>query len=123
MVAVRTTVLIVDDHPGFRSLVRRVLESSGFSVVGEVGDGESALDAVGELAPQLVLLDVQLPGLDGIEVARRLSSRPAPPAVVLISTRDAADYGPLLDECGARGFMSKGELSAGSLSALLAKNA
>src|SRR5262249_13778798 len=63
------TVLIVDDHAHFRRLARRVLEAGGFSVVGEAADGASALAAASELRPQLVVLDVMLPDLDGIAVA------------------------------------------------------
>src|SRR5204863_8605691 len=67
------TVLIVDDHPAFRSLARALLESEGFAVVGEAGDGEDALVAVDALRPAVVLLDVQLSGLEGFEVAERLA--------------------------------------------------
>jgi CheY-like chemotaxis protein len=64
-VNVPTSVLIVDDHPSFRSSAHMLLESEGFQVVGEAPDGECALEAVGALHPDLVLLDVQLPGIDG----------------------------------------------------------
>ena len=67
------TVLIVDDHPGFRAAARRLLELEGYVVVGEAADGMTALDAVHELRPEVVLLDVQLPDIDGFEVAERLS--------------------------------------------------
>ena len=63
------SVLIVDDHPSFRATARVLLESEGFDVVGEAEDGSSALEAVAALHPQIVLLDVQLPDLDGFEVA------------------------------------------------------
>ena len=114
------SVLIVDDHATFRRVARSVLEAEGFVVVGEAADGESALEAVAELAPTLVLLDVQLPGIDGFEVASRLTAEPGGPAVVLVSSRDAAEYGSLVDECGARGFLPKDELSGANLAALLA---
>ncbi len=66
-------VLIVDDHDGFRATARRTLETGGFEVVGEAADGEAALEAARELRPDVVLLDVQLPGIDGFEVSRKLS--------------------------------------------------
>lgn len=114
-----TSVLIVDDHPTFRATARAVLEAEGFDVVGEAADGESALAAARSLSPELVLLDVQLPDMDGFAVAAELTAGAAPPAVVLTSSRDAADFGPLVGECGARGFVPKAELSGAALSALL----
>jgi len=114
------TVLIVDDHPSFRYLARTLLESEGFEVIGEAQDGASAVEAAGELRPQVVLLDVQLPDTDGFDVARRLTAaNSAEPAVVLTSSRDAQDFGPLIEESGARGFIPKAELSGAALFALL----
>jgi DNA-binding NarL/FixJ family response regulator len=113
------TVLIVDDHDGFRTFARALLESQGYDVVGEAADGASGLDAVRRVAPDLVLLDVQLPDLDGFEVAERLAADADPPAVVLVSTRDAASYRRRLAETSARGFISKGELSGAALAAVL----
>jgi DNA-binding NarL/FixJ family response regulator len=113
------TVLIVDDHDGFRTFARALLESQGYDVVGEAADGASGLDAVRRVAPDLVLLDVQLPDLDGFEVAERLAADADPPAVVLVSTRDAASYRRRLAETPARGFISKGELSGAALAAVL----
>ena len=86
------TVLIVDDHPGFRSAARALLEADGFEVVGEAADGESGLAAAARLRPGLVVLDVQLPDLDGFEVARRLAHAGDPPVVVLVSSRDRSAY-------------------------------
>lgn len=117
---VATRVLIVDDHPGFRSTARALLQSEGFEVVGETSDGASAVAAVEELQPDLVLLDVQLPDLDGFVVAERLRfCCRRPPAVVLTSSRDGADFGPLVERCGARGFVPKERLSGAALAALL----
>ena len=113
------TVLIVDDHPSFRAMARVLLESEGFDVVGEAADGASALDSVRALTPDVVLLDVQLPDLDGFEVAARLTGNGAGPAVVLTSSRDACDFGGLVHESGARGFIPKAELSAARLAALV----
>jgi len=76
------TVLIVDDHSGFRSFARAVLEAEGFEVVGEADDAASAIAAAGRLRPQVVLLDIQLPDIDGFEVAERLSGEPHSPAVL-----------------------------------------
>ena len=66
------SVLIVDDHAPFRSAVRLLLERGGFRVVGEAGDGDAALVAVRRLAPEVVLLDVQLPGEDGFAICERI---------------------------------------------------
>lgn len=112
---VACTVLIVDDHAGFRSFARGLLQGEGFDVVGEVADGDSAVVAAAALRPQLVLLDVQLPDFDGFEVARRLAEWPSGPAVVLISNRDASSYRRRLADTPARGFISKSELSAAAL--------
>ena len=110
------TVLIVDDHPSFRASARMLLESEGFDVVGEASDGFSALRAVQELRPDVVLLDVQLPDIDGPEVAARLSANGSAPAIVLTSSRDLEDIGVL---SGVRGFIPKSELSGAALEALL----
>ena len=113
------TVLIVDDHETFRSTARELLEAEGFEVVGEAGDGASALERVASLKPELVLLDVHLPDIDGFEVARRLGVNGHPTAVVLTSSRDASEFGSLVRTCGARGFIPKAELSGKRLAALL----
>ena len=113
------TVLIVDDHPAFRSLARALLDSEGFAVVGEAEDGEGALVAVDALRPDVVLLDVQLPGIDGFEVAERLAAAGGAPAVVLISTRSAAAYGERLQTASVRGFIPKTSLSGETLAALV----
>jgi len=116
-----TTVLIVDDHESFRATAREVLEAEGFDVVGEAGDGSSGLALAAELEPDVVLLDVQLPDVDGFQVAAQLSARNgSSPAVVLTSSRDASDYGTLIAESGARGFIPKSELTGAGVQALLA---
>jgi DNA-binding NarL/FixJ family response regulator len=109
------TVLIVDDHAGFRGFARRLLEAGGYTVVGEADDGASALSAVEELQPELVLLDVMLPDADGFAVAERLAVNRGEPVVVLISSREAADFGQRLERCSARGFIHKDELSGAAL--------
>lgn len=112
------TVLIVDDHAGFRRFARRLLEAGGFTVVGEAQDGTSALGAVEALRPGLVLLDVLLPDTDGFTVAERLAEQPGGPIVVLTSSREAADFGARLERSPARGFIHKGELSGPALAVL-----
>jgi DNA-binding NarL/FixJ family response regulator len=112
-------VLIVDDHAPFRSLARAVLQVEGFEVVGEAADGLSALEAARRLRPSVVLLDVQLPDLDGFEVARRLAADADPPAIVLVSSRDRMSYRRRLAESPARGFISKAELSGAAVAALV----
>jgi DNA-binding NarL/FixJ family response regulator len=116
---VSRSLLIVDDHEGFRAFARTLFNADGFEVAGEAADGESALDAVRDTHPDVVLLDVQLPGIDGFEVADRLAASPDPPAVVMTSTRTASDYGARLERAPVVGFVAKHELSGPAVSALL----
>jgi DNA-binding NarL/FixJ family response regulator len=113
------SVLIVDDHADFRASARALLQAEGFEVVGEAADGAEAVAAVAVLRPEIVLLDIQLPDLDGLAVAEQLAAAPDPPAVVLISSRDAAAYGPRLRRTPARGFIPKSGLSGEALAALI----
>jgi len=112
-------VLIVDDHATFRATARRLFEAEGYEVVGEAEDGASALEAVARLSPDVVLLDIQLPDMDGFEVSRQLCANGASPQIVLTSSRDASEFGDLVGGCGSRGFIPKGELSGGRLAELL----
>lgn len=112
-------VLVVDDHASFRSCARAVLESEGFEVVGEAADGESAVALAAELQPELVLLDVQLPDIDGFEVAARLRERDPALPIVLVSSRDEAAYGTRVAASGAVGFVAKADLSGAALERLL----
>lgn len=114
------TVLIVDDHAGFRHFARDLLEATGVDVVGEAEDGQSALDAAVALRPCVVLLDVMLPDLDGFAVADRLAALAAPPAVVLTSSRDPQEYGERLSRITVRGFIRKDDLSGATLERLVA---
>jgi DNA-binding NarL/FixJ family response regulator len=113
------TVVIADDHPSFRASARAILESDGFQIVGEAVDGADAIASTRALEPDVLLLDVQLPDMDGFEVCRQLGLNGGPPAVVLVSSRDASDYGGLIEQSGARGFIAKDELSGNALSDLL----
>jgi DNA-binding NarL/FixJ family response regulator len=113
------TVLIVDDHASFRRSARRLLEADGFVVVGEAGDGQSALREVRALEPEVVLLDILLPDSDGFTIADALASEPCRPLVILTSSREAADLPTRLQRTSALGFVHKGELSGAALSALI----
>jgi DNA-binding NarL/FixJ family response regulator len=115
---VGATVLIVDDHATFRRLARRLLERCGFSVVGEAADGESAIAAVSELRPDIVLLDVLLPDANGFAVADAIGCVDEHPLVVLTSTRSASDYGPA---AAGRRFIAKSELTPAQIRAVLAR--
>ena len=114
-----TTVLIVDDHTGFRASARMLLEAEGYDVVGEAGDGQAGLVAAAELNPDVVLLDIQLPDMDGFAVAAGLTRNGSLPAVVLISSRAREDLSERVDRSGARGFIPKSELSGAALEALI----
>jgi CheY-like chemotaxis protein len=118
---VRRTVLIVDDHRDFRSSARLMLESEGFTVVGEAADGEEAVARSGRLRPAIVLLDIQLPDIDGFAVAEQLATGGEPPVVVLISSRDERSFGPRIAGSPARGFIAKADLTGASLTAMLAE--
>ena len=113
------TVLIVDDHPSFRASARAILEADGFDVIGEAEDGASAIEAVRRLSPEIVLLDVQLPDMDGFAIASTLTANGSAPAIVMVSSRDACDYGALVAESGARGFIAKAELSGAAVADLV----
>jgi DNA-binding NarL/FixJ family response regulator len=104
-------VLIVDDHAPFRDAARRVLSAAGFDVVAGAADAAGALRLAGELRPDVVLVDVQLPDSDGFQGA---------PTVVLVSGRPRSDYGRLVERSGACGFIDKAEFSGPRLRALLA---
>jgi DNA-binding NarL/FixJ family response regulator len=111
-------VVVVDDHERFRPFARDLLASEGFDVVGEAADAAEAIDVVHELHPDIVLLDIQLPDRDGFSVADELALDADPPAVVLMSSRGAADYGGRVARAPARGFLPKTELSGAALAAL-----
>jgi two-component system, NarL family, nitrate/nitrite response regulator NarL len=110
-------VLIVDDHDAFRAAARALLEASGFDVVGEAADGASAIREVAKLHPDVVLLDIQLPDVDGFEVAERLAGNG--PAIVLTSSRSVTSFRRRLAATGWS-FIPKSELSGEALAAAVA---
>ncbi|MEA2448255.1 MAG: hypothetical protein QOG63_187 [Thermoleophilaceae bacterium] len=111
-----STVLIVDDDATFRDAARLLLEIEGYDVVGEAADGESGVRRAAELAPDLVLLDVQMPGMNGLEAATRITAAAGGPSVVITSSQEGIDVA----GTGARGFIPKAELSGERIAALLA---
>ena len=115
-----TTVLIVDDHPSFRATARLLLEAEGYAVVGEAETGTAAVQKAHELRPELVVLDVNLPDIDGFEVASRITAERPQIAVVLVSSRDANDFGDLVARSGARGFIHKADLSGDAVKEVVA---
>jgi DNA-binding NarL/FixJ family response regulator len=110
--------VLIDDSSRFRAAARKVLEAAGYDVVAEASDGESGVAVVTATTPDLALVDVQLPGIDGFEVTRRLVEAGFEGPIVLISSRDRSDFGSLVEASGASGFVPKAELSAESLAAL-----
>jgi len=113
------SVLIVDDHAGFRHHARRLLECEGYRVVGEAADSASALEAARTIRPEWVLVDVHLPDADGFKLTTQIRALPEAPAVVLTSSRDFSDFDRCVTESGARGFVPKSELSRSSIEELL----
>ena len=115
----RPTVLMIDDHDGFRRRARAMLESEGFDVVGEAADGEAGVVAAGRLHPDIALVDIGLPGADGFDVASRLRADRSAERIVLISGRNREDYGGRIERSDADGFIAKAELSGERLQAIL----
>jgi DNA-binding NarL/FixJ family response regulator len=115
------TIVIVDDHADFRAQATELLEAAGYEVVGSCPDGRSALNAISALRPDVVLLDIQLPDIDGFELMAQVDILSGSTTVVLISTREVADYGGRVARSGAAGFITKAELSAYSLAQAVAR--
>lgn len=114
-------VLIVDDQLPFREASRMVVDmTDGFEVVGEAENGQRAIELVSELRPDLVLMDVQMPGIDGIETTRRISATPDPPAIVVMSTHESGDYVGMAVAAGAVGFVPKSQFSFDTLAEMWA---
>jgi DNA-binding NarL/FixJ family response regulator len=112
------TILIVDDHAPFRSAVGAVLGAEGFTVIGESALGETALAQLRRLRPDIVLVDIQLPDIDGFQVAERVAEGPDAPMVILISTREAYEYGGRIDHAPVAGFIPKRALTGAAIRAL-----
>jgi len=101
-------VLIVDDQEPFRLAARMVVDvTEGFDVVGEAETGEDAVTMAADLAPDLVLMDVNLPGIDGLEATRRILAAEGAPVVLLLSTYEEEEYAPRAAECGAAAYIPK----------------
>ncbi len=113
------TLVIVDDSVEFLASAEAMLNEEGFKVVGCVSDASRAVAEVRILQPTVVLLDVQLPVLNGFELARQLAELDPRPIVILISSRDQAAYGSELTKAPVRGFISKWELSGDALAAMV----
>jgi CheY-like chemotaxis protein len=119
-VTVSAAILVVDDHDGFRAFARTMLEMAGFTVA-EAATGAEATEAARIIRPRLVLLDIQLPDVDGFEVARRLAGQEQGPVIVLTSTREASDYGGQVAASPAAGFLPKDQLSGAAMRQFLAQ--
>jgi DNA-binding NarL/FixJ family response regulator len=103
-------VLIVDDQEPFRLAARAVVEATdGFEVAGEVETGEASVEAARELSPDLVLMDVNLPGIDGLEATRQILDGGDAVVVLLLSTYEADEYAPRAAEVGAAAYIPKSE--------------
>ena len=114
-------MLVVDDQELFRrGLTMLLAAETGVEVVGEAGDGLEGTSLAATAAPDVVLLDIRMPGLDGFAVAERLAAGTDPPVVVLISSRDATSYARRLAHTLARGFIAKADLTGESLAAVVA---
>ena len=117
----RVRVLIVDDQEPFRSAARLVIElTDGFEVAGEAVSGEESLAMVEELEPDLVLMDINLPGIDGIEATRRIAATHPGIGVLVVSTYEATEYEPRALAAGAVAFIGKSDFSPEALDAVMA---
>ncbi len=112
-----TTLLLVDDHAGFRARARAMLEAEGFAVVGEAADGRSGLSIAEQLHPDVALVDVQLPDIDGFAVAEGLRAAASAGRIIMISGRDPAEFGDRVARSAAAGFIAKVDLSGDAVRA------
>ena len=112
-------LVVCDDHRLLLEALGLALGERGHDVVALVASPGDAVEAAAEHRPDVVLLDVQLPDIDGFDVAARITGHPDSPAVILVSSRDSSDFGPLVSRSGARGFVPKAELSGERVQELL----
>jgi DNA-binding NarL/FixJ family response regulator len=112
-------VLLVDDHPDFASSAHALLTHGGFDIVGVAATGEDALEMCRLLQPELLLLDIHLPGISGIDVAQKLVLTERPPLVILISSDTDAGADPDVQGAPVRGFLPKRDLTCAAIDALL----
>jgi DNA-binding NarL/FixJ family response regulator len=111
-------VLIVDDQEPFRMAARMVVEiTDGFEVVGEAETGEDSVRMARELAPDLVLMDVNLPGINGLDATRQILTGASPVVVLLLSTYEEEEYAPRAAECGAAAYIPKSSFGPDRLEA------
>jgi CheY-like chemotaxis protein len=115
----RPRIVIVDDDPSFLATVRVLLEAEGFAVVGEALTGLDGVAVATRLDPDIVLVDVNLPDIDGFEVVERLAGRDGAPPVVLTSSRSATDFGNLIDASRARAYITKADITGEALAGFL----
>jgi CheY-like chemotaxis protein len=116
----RPRILIVDDDPTFLKTVRRLLEAQGFDVIGEALNGLDGVTAATRLDPDIVLVDVNLPDIDGFQVVERIADGGRAPPVVLTSIRAAGDFGSLIETSRARAFITKADITGEALAGFLA---
>jgi CheY-like chemotaxis protein len=119
MASMTVSVLVVDDDPAFRRLARRILEAFGLAVAGEAGTAAAAISVADALRPDAVLVDVGLPDLDGLALARELAARPWRPRIVLTSTNAEAATASEVRGSGAEAFVPKNDLPSTALAELL----
>lgn len=115
-------VLIIDDNAAFRTTARSLLARDGLIILAEAGTGLGGVEQAKRHRPDLVLVDVQLPDIDGFEVAERLSRLDPAPEVILTSSLDAVDFGALVASSPALGFITKADLSAAAIEELVARS-
>jgi DNA-binding NarL/FixJ family response regulator len=116
---VNRSVLLVDDHAGFRAEARATLETGWFDVIGEAASGVTALAQAADLRPDVVLLDIGLPDGSGLDLVEPLRVAAPTSVIVLISSRQAGDYGARLPAAMADGFLDKTELTPDALQDML----
>lgn len=117
--------LIVDDNASFREEVRALLREQGIDVVGTAASGDEALGHVARLAPDVALVDIDLSGESGLDLARELGSRgngQPTVTVIMISTHDESEYADLIAASPAVGFISKTDLTAEAIAEILSRS-